>query len=219
MSVYNCHTDIKPLLTLRSVLEKHADGILLIGGDFNVPLNPYLDRTSTTINSSHLQIRPVVKELMTSFNLVDVWRRFHPKDRQYSYQQNQVKSRLDYIFVPEESMRYIETCEISPDKSCSDHYPVVFEFTSSRDELIAKWLSCKRKYCPNLDLPVNPPTPLMISASEVKQAIQSLLLNHTERPDGFPLSFYKSYLYVLIPYLCVLYQNIFEKPSNISDFN
>nr|XP_055075140.1 uncharacterized protein LOC129454616 [Misgurnus anguillicaudatus] len=210
MSVYNCHTDIKPLLTLRSVLEKHAEDILLIGGDFNLALNPYLDRTSTKRNKTHSLLRPIVKELMTSFKLVDVWRRFHPTDRQYSYQQKHVESRLDYIFVPEESMRYIETCEISRYKSCSDHYPVVFEVTLSGDEskklelfpniikeedtkdvlrfqqsVIDKWLSSKRKYWPNIDLPVNFQTSLMISVSvsEVEQAIQSL--NHTESPDDF----------------------------------
>ncbi|XP_057211320.1 uncharacterized protein LOC130567328 [Triplophysa rosa] len=244
VSVYNCQSNIEPLMKLRSVLEKHAEGILLLGGDFNVPLNPYLDRTSTKRNKHHSLLRPVVKEFMTSFHLVDVWRRRYPTENKYSYKQKNVESRLDYIFVPEESMQYIEMCEISPYKSCSDHYPIVFDinvFKTERQKLglfmiifkenkmdvlsvqqsvVDKWLSCKGKYWPRTDLTLNPLTPLTITASEVERAIQSLVLKDVERPDGIPLSFYKSNLHVLIPYLCALYDKVLEQPTNtITAFN
>nr|XP_055076897.1 uncharacterized protein LOC129456101 [Misgurnus anguillicaudatus] len=243
MSVYNHHINIRPLMKLTSVLEKHAEGILLIGGDFNVALNPYLDRTSRTKNPDHLHFRPVVEKLMTSFHLVDVWRRLHPTDRQYSYKQNSDNdirsSRLDYIFVTEESMQYIEKCVISP-CTFSDHRPVVLKICMSdkeskkrevcvditeletrmqilklQEKVVDKWLSCKRKYWPNLDLTLNPHITPLISDSEVLQAIQSLIVTEVERPDSLPVAFYKTYSYVLIPRLCAYFNKILQEPTNI----
>ncbi len=244
VSVYNPQADPRPLMKLSTIFENYAEGILLIGGDFNIALNPYLDRNSKTKNKQHLSLKPVVERFMTSFHLVDVWRRFHPTDRQFSYQQQNVMSRLDYLFVPEESMHYINTCEISNEKCCSDHQPVLFEIWMSKEEskkpelclditeennkmhifnminsVTDKWLSYKHKYWPELDLTVNLCTPLLISVREVENAIQSLAVNHkhVERPDCIPLSFYVNYSYALIPYLCSYYHNILEQSMNIPD--
>ncbi len=132
VSLYNPPGNTKPLIKLINVIEKNAEGILLIGGDFNTTLNPYLDRNSETKNKQHLSLKPVVELFMTSFQLVDVWRRFHPIECEFSYKSSKdpvkaVKSRLDYLFVPEESMHYIKSCEISKEECCSDHQPVLFE--------------------------------------------------------------------------------------------
>lgn len=237
VSVYNPQADPRPLMKLQNVIEKISDGILLIGGDFNIALNPYLDRISKTINTKHLHFKPVMNRFMTSFHLVDVWRRFHPTERQYSYEQKEVKSRLDYLLVPEESMQYIKTCEIS-DKKCSfDHCPVLFEISMPDEEFHPditeqenkmhifnlihsvndEWLSYKHKQWKELNLEINPCTPLIISVKEVESAIQSLAVNqkHFKRPDGIPLSFYVNNSYALIPYLCVFYHNIIEQSMNI----
>ncbi len=244
VSVYNPQSDPRPLMKLRNVVEKYAEGILLIGGDFNIALNPYLDRNSKTINENHLHFKPIMERFMTTFHLVDVWRRFHPTDRQFSYQQKNVMSRLDYCFVTEESMKYIITCEISTEKCCSDHQPVLFQIGMSREEskeqefcqviteeenkihifnmihsVTDKWLSQKHKFCPELDLTINPCKPLMISVREVESAIQSLAVNqkHVEHPDGIPVSFYLNNSYALIPYLCAYYNNILEQSMMIPE--
>nr|XP_021323874.1 uncharacterized protein LOC110438134 [Danio rerio] len=135
VSVYVHQVDARPLKKLRILLENFAEGILLIGGDFNIPLNPYLDRKSSTKNERHFMLKPTVDKFMTSFHLVDVWRRLHPIDCQYSTSHN---SRLDYVFVPEESMRHVKSCTISMEKCCSDHQPVLFEIKKN----------CKRKRGP-----------------------------------------------------------------------
>ncbi len=244
VSVYNTKADPRPLMKLRNVVEKYAEGILLIGGDFNIALNPYLDRNSKTINKNHLHFKPIMETFMTTFHLVDVWRRFHPTDRQFTYQQKTVMSRLDYCFVTEESMKYITSCEISTETCCSDHQPVLFQIGMSKEksmeqefgQVIAeeenkihifnkitsvtdKWLSQKHKYCPELDLTINPCKPLMISVREVESAIQSLAVNqkHIERPDGIPVSFYLNNSYALIPYLCAYYNNILEQSMIIPE--
>lgn len=243
VSLYNPQGDPTPLLKLHSVIGRFAEGILLIGGDFNLALNPYLDRSSKTKNKSHIHFRPVVEKFITSFHLVDVWRRIHPTDMQFSYEQNTVKSRLDYLFVPEESVQCIKTCEISEMKDCSDHKPILFKIKISKEKKIKteycldfpeenkmhifnliesvtdKWFSYKKDYWPDIDLTINPNTPLMVDVGDIESAIQSLGVyeKHVTRPDRIPLSFYKNNMHVLIPSLCAFYHNILDRPMIIPE--
>ncbi len=241
VSVYVHQIDARPLKKLRMLLEIFAEGILLIGGDFNIALNPYLDRESTTKNERHFMLKPTVDRFMTSFHLVDVWRRLHPIDCQYSCSQN---SRLDYVFVPEETMRHVESCKISEEECRSDHQPVLFEIRSCKTKtgpsndlevkeenkkiniskfvsmISGKWLSCKKKiWAKKLDLTYSQHTFEMIYVMDVEKAIQALAVNENQvkRPDGVSLSFYKRYSCALIPYLCVFYHSVLENPTTIPE--
>uniref|UniRef100_A0A8C1X1M7 exodeoxyribonuclease III n=1 Tax=Cyprinus carpio TaxID=7962 RepID=A0A8C1X1M7_CYPCA len=244
VSLYNPPANTRPLIKLRNVIEKNADGILLIGGDFNTTLNPYLDRNSKTKNKQHLSLNPVVEVFMTSFQLVDVWRRFHPNECEFTYKSSKndlkaVRSRLDYLFVPEESMHYIKTCEISKEECCSDHQPVLLEIWMIKEEsdkkelciteeenkilssvypVTDKWLIYRPIYPSKHDLNKNPPIPL-VKEKEIVNAIESLAVNQKQddRPNGIPLSYYVNNLYNLIPDLCAFCNNILQQPVNIPE--
>uniref|UniRef100_A0A8C1CYN8 exodeoxyribonuclease III n=1 Tax=Cyprinus carpio carpio TaxID=630221 RepID=A0A8C1CYN8_CYPCA len=233
VSLYNPPANTRPLIKLRDVIEKNADSILLIGGDFNTTLNPYLDRNSKTKNKQHLSLNPVVEVFMTSFHLVDVWRRFHPTECEFTYKSSKrpgkaVKSRLDYLFVPEESMHYIKTCEISKEECCSDHQPVLFEIWMSKEEskkpefcdypFTGEWLRYKSIYQTKHDWTKNPHTPPVMK-EEIEKAVESLAVNQKQddRPDCIPLSFYVNNLYNLIPDLCAFCNNILQQPVNIPE--
>ncbi len=242
VSLYTPPGNTKPIIKLINVIEKNAEGILLIGGDFNIALNPYLDRNSETKNKPHLSLKPVVELFMTSFHLVDVWRRFHPIECEFSFKSSKdpvkaVKSRLDYLFVPEESMQYIKSCEISKEECCSDHQPVIFEICMTKEESKKpevcleitkeenkplssdKWLRYKSIYRTKPDLTKNPHTP-PIKEKEIVNAIESLAVNQKQvnRPDGILLSFYVINLYYLIPNLWAFCNHILQQSMDIPEF-
>lgn len=236
VSLYNPIANTRPLIKLRKIIEENADGILLIGGDFNTTLNPYLDRNSETKNKSHLSLNPVVGEFMTSFQLVDVWRRFHPTECEFTYKSRKndgkaVKSRLDYLFVPEESMHYIKSCEISEEDCCSDHQPVLFKIRMIKEEIkkeecagnskkvTDEWLNSKPIYQSKRDLTKDPHRP-PIKEKEIVNAVVSLAVNQkqVDRPDNILLSFFVNNLYHLIPVLCAFCNNILQQSVYIPEF-
>ncbi|XP_051519659.1 uncharacterized protein LOC127421002 [Myxocyprinus asiaticus] len=246
VSVYVHQVDSRPLKRLRMILENFAEGILLIGGDFNIALNTYLDRDSLTLNERHFMLKPTVEKFMTSFHLVDVWRRLNPIARQYTYsivlKDSKEKipiSRLDYVFVPEESVQCVQKCRISEENCCSDHQPVLFEIRCNTNrkspnhlDVRAKekmdiskfvsavsnqWLSCKEKFWGRkFVFTFSQDAFKLINVLDVQKAIESLAGNEkVKRKDGVSLLFYKSYYCALIPYLCAFYHKVLEQPMTI----
>lgn len=96
---------------------------LIMGGDFNCYLDPYLDRLSSrtppAIASSTLN------NLMRSRNMVDIWRLQHPSDRDYSFFSHVHKSytRIDYFLVDAKLISNIDHTKYH-NILISDHCPV-----------------------------------------------------------------------------------------------
>lgn len=64
-------------------LKWFSSGCIILGGDFNVPLDPSVD-TSTGHSSIKYKLLKRLKELLRSLTLVDVWRTMHPEDRDFT---------------------------------------------------------------------------------------------------------------------------------------
>lgn len=67
-----------------SLLPNLSQTKLIIGGDFNTPLDPFLDRSSfckIPKNNSSVLLNSFLK----SMNLIDLWRFTNPSDRDYSF--------------------------------------------------------------------------------------------------------------------------------------
>ena len=83
---------------------------IMIGGDFNCYLDPYLDRLSSTLP-------PVFwhNNLMMSKEVVDIWRLKHPSDCDYSFNSNVHKSytRIDYFLVDSRLISNIDMSNIT----------------------------------------------------------------------------------------------------------
>ncbi|KAG5270861.1 hypothetical protein AALO_G00173140 [Alosa alosa] len=143
VNVYNHIKDTSVLRRLTQYLHDNAKGILVIGGDFNTILHYDFDRKCPTGHKEPL--RPFLEEFISSLNLVDVWGRSHPTDRQFTYfkgkliqssgsmhpkkaQRNTYKiaSRLDMFFMPCDDMQYLKKCKIY-NSDISDHDPVLLE--------------------------------------------------------------------------------------------
>ena len=73
---------------------------LIVGGDFNCYLDPYLDRLSSRVPNTIASVQ-TLNNLLKSKNMIDIWRLQHPTDRDYSYFSHVHRSytRIDYFFV------------------------------------------------------------------------------------------------------------------------
>lgn len=82
-----------------SSLPDLSDTHLIVGGDFNCVLDSRLDRSAQSNYSSTSSM--VLNDLMSSMNLVDIWRLGHPTDRDYSFfsQMHKSFSRIDYFLI------------------------------------------------------------------------------------------------------------------------
>ncbi|XP_051992665.1 uncharacterized protein LOC127651011 isoform X2 [Xyrauchen texanus] len=193
-------------------------------------------------------LKPTVEKFMRSFHLVDVWRRLNPTARQYTYskvlnnsnESIKIHSRLDYVFVPEESMQCVKSCTISEENCCSDHQPVLFEIrrntnrksrnhldVSGKEEkkdlskfvsmVSIQWLSCKEKFWDQkIVFTYSQNVFKIMNVMDVQKAIESLAGNEkVERKDGVSLLFYKSYYCALIPYLCAFYHKVLKQQLTI----
>ena len=102
---------------------------LVIGGDFNIYLDPKLDRKGG--NPKMSQSASFVNEIMKELEWVDVWRELHPGKFQYTWKQRSpfIGTRLDYFLLPMSMLSMVNSCEILP--GCNtDHLLVMLELES-----------------------------------------------------------------------------------------
>uniref|UniRef100_A0A8C5Q6Q1 Endonuclease/exonuclease/phosphatase domain-containing protein n=1 Tax=Leptobrachium leishanense TaxID=445787 RepID=A0A8C5Q6Q1_9ANUR len=120
------------LKTIMAAVTDFQDGILVVGGDFNLPLDPKLDtsRGSTCVPLS--VIRSTRLTLLDS-TLTDCWRALHPSTRDYTHYSSLHKSysRIDHIFLPFVQSHLLRYAAIGP-QTWSDHCPVDVELNSCR---------------------------------------------------------------------------------------
>ena len=79
--------------------------INIMGGDFNVVADVFLDRFGETSSANHTQGMTQLQSVLDSFNLLDLWRKNNPYTREYTWvsrhrNQPAVRSRLDKFYLP-----------------------------------------------------------------------------------------------------------------------
>ena len=101
-------------------IEKFEDyDEIFIGGDFNLVMDPSVDRYKSTAN--HERCLTILTEYLEKTGLNDSWRIQNPDCRRYTWHRpaNKLASRIDMIFSPE-SLNDIVSTEITPSVR-SDH--------------------------------------------------------------------------------------------------
>lgn len=95
-------TFCKPLV---HQLKGFTSECLILGGDFNIPLNPLLD-TSTGKTSIRYKTLKQIKSLLHSLQLVDSWRFLNPDGRDDTFYSIPHKKyvRLDYLFISQNDL-------------------------------------------------------------------------------------------------------------------
>uniref|UniRef100_A0A8C5Q7A1 Reverse transcriptase domain-containing protein n=3 Tax=Leptobrachium leishanense TaxID=445787 RepID=A0A8C5Q7A1_9ANUR len=120
----------KCLARILKQLTSFTSGVLVLGGDFNVPLEPRLDTSRGMSSAPSSSLRHIRRSLDT-LRLVDVWRAFHAGDRAYSFFSpvHASSSRIDYIFLQQHHLHLVLDVDIGT-RTWSDHSPVWMDLTS-----------------------------------------------------------------------------------------
>ena len=105
----------------------------VIGGDFNVALQPSLDCSGeiTTLKESV----KVLEDLLMQYDLVDIWRVRNPKSKKFIWRQKKpiIERRLDYCFISDLRQDDVAKIDIITNIK-SDHSAVVLEVDSLADQ-------------------------------------------------------------------------------------
>lgn len=112
----------KPLFCFR-------EGVVLLGGDFNVLLNPDIDTSSGTSTMSY-RARRQIKLQLQGLALHDMWRTLFPSVKDYTFYSIPFQKylRLYYFFLSQPYLTYLTHATIDP-MYLSDHHPISVTLT------------------------------------------------------------------------------------------
>uniref|UniRef100_A0A8C5Q1J8 exodeoxyribonuclease III n=1 Tax=Leptobrachium leishanense TaxID=445787 RepID=A0A8C5Q1J8_9ANUR len=118
------------LKTILRRLSSFTEGMLVVAGDLNVPLDPRFD-TSAGKSSIPSNVLRHIRRSLDDLQLVDVWRAHHAGERDYSFYSpvHASYSRLDYLFVRQQDILLTEEASILA-QTCSDHCPILAVLSS-----------------------------------------------------------------------------------------
>ena len=94
------------------------DSIHFVGGDFNIPLDGYLDASRP--RQDHNVGKTECLSWLSNFGVIDAWRSHHPHTRQHSGPGR--SNRLDYWFIDQDIVGYsYQSSTYSPNRFAGDH--------------------------------------------------------------------------------------------------
>ena len=102
------------LETLKDVLIQHENESIIIGGDFNIILDPSLDKKGgTDANRESVKYRAELKALIEALALSDVLRNKLGNQTAFTWHSKHLKvySRLDYFFISEHFLNRLQSCK------------------------------------------------------------------------------------------------------------
>lgn len=151
-------------------------GLLILGGDLNVPLDPLVD-TSTGTSSLPFSALQQIKTQLASLSLHDTWRTLNPKERDYTFfsSPHNRYSRLDYLFVTQPDLTYLHKATIES-MILSDHHPITMTLVFPETVTTTKmWRLDASTLADPGDL------------ADLRQGIQDFFL-HNDTPDVSPMT-------------------------------
>uniref|UniRef100_A0A3B4D1Q7 exodeoxyribonuclease III n=1 Tax=Pygocentrus nattereri TaxID=42514 RepID=A0A3B4D1Q7_PYGNA len=85
--------------SLVSETSKFSDSAFIIGGDFNTVLNPRIDRSISAQCDINNNSTTLLKQYMSDYGLVGIWRLQNPSSKEYSYYSlfRKSYSHIDYF--------------------------------------------------------------------------------------------------------------------------
>ena len=96
--------ELEQISTLNKVEEilSHGGGeTILLGGDFNIQLDPGLDRKNSSYPVRAAHYRLELLDMMERLELIDIWRVSNPTSRRYSFHRGKQASRIDMWLMAE----------------------------------------------------------------------------------------------------------------------
>lgn len=110
--------------TVTNALSAFQEGMLILGGDFNVPLDPIHDTSTGTSSLSYAALKTIKSQLQTLV-LHDTWRTLNPNGRDFTFfsAPHNKYSRIDYFFISQNDLPVLDHTSIDP-MFLSDHHPI-----------------------------------------------------------------------------------------------
>jgi len=97
-----CTAQVKFIEYITEILSGYADKAIVLGGDFNICLQPFLDKKGGTVEPE-LESKVKLMGLLGHLDLVDIWRVRNPDAKKFTWRGRTrgglVQSRIDYFFV------------------------------------------------------------------------------------------------------------------------
>ena len=115
---------------LFAVLQKEnleSEENIIIGGDFNCPLNPELDKKGGVL-LQRKSVANCIECLQSQLDLVDIWRIKNPDIKSYTWSQKspRIFCRLDYYLISNNLFDMVRSSEIIP-AIRTDHDAIALE--------------------------------------------------------------------------------------------
>ena len=100
---------------------------MIIGGDFNCPLNPSLDKMGGLL-TTRKKIVDQIENLQNLFNVHDVWRIKHPSQKSFTWSQKSpfIFCRLDYWLISDSLYDMVGNVDIIPAIK-TDHSAIILQ--------------------------------------------------------------------------------------------
>ena len=94
---------------LHRLLNEYGEEPFILGGDFNTVLNPKLDKFPRLIQN-HPSCYNAIHNIISDFELIDVWRQLHPSALNYTWISPDCKngSRLDYYLISQSLIQSVK---------------------------------------------------------------------------------------------------------------
>lgn len=131
--------DSKFFKDISVALTSYAEGILIVGGDFNCVLNNHLDKQPFD-HSVMTRKTKMLRSMMGELGLADVWRQTHLKDRDYTFfsKVHNSYSRIDMFHMLKRDVYKVTDCYIEP-ITVSDHAPLVLSVALDKNSNPKLW--------------------------------------------------------------------------------
>ncbi|XP_060776775.1 uncharacterized protein LOC132886226 [Neoarius graeffei] len=187
VNVYNHKHDRTVLGRLKEYLIETAEGVLVVGGDFNTVLHPYFDRRPSAFNPNNSQLK-CLEDFIVSLNLRDTWSYLHAAAEGFTRCQNESQSRIDMFFMHNDTVGRVRSITVEHDE-ISDHNPVVLEV-----EVQQQTGNTFPKVAPESSTSQYPRSNRIsgeISGAEILSVIKSLPHSQEERPNQMQVGDYK----------------------------
>jgi exonuclease III len=109
------------LIKVKNMLCPYVNDNIILSGDFNVCMNPKLDKQdSMSKKNDNVIYRNEMKALLESMNLTDCFRDLYPNLRRYTWHARGKSSRIDYHFISDHLLNELFSYKILPGLH-SDH--------------------------------------------------------------------------------------------------
>ena len=99
---------------IQTLLEQIGNDEVILGGDFNLVLNPNIDMKNYRNHVYKPNSRRVVKDIMNNLDLIDVFREIYPDKKSYTWKRvnSPQQGRLDFFLISQNLMSEIKGTNI-----------------------------------------------------------------------------------------------------------